>query len=36
MGYGVIFQPVLIGVGALILMLGLFGWVLEPAAEEGH
>jgi cytochrome c oxidase subunit 1 len=36
MGYGVIFQPVLIGVGALILMLGLFGWVLEPSAEEAH
>jgi cytochrome c oxidase subunit 1 len=36
MGYGVIFQPVLIGVGAMILMLGLFGWVLEPTAEEGH
>ena len=36
MGYGVIFQPVLIGVGALIVMLGLFGWVLEPSAEEAH
>jgi cytochrome c oxidase subunit 1 len=34
MAYGVIYQPVLIGVGALIIMLGLFGWVLEPPAEE--
>jgi cytochrome c oxidase subunit I len=34
MAYGVIFQPLLIGLGAAILMLGLFGWVLEPSAEE--
>jgi cytochrome c oxidase subunit 1 len=32
--YGVIYHPVLIGVGILITMLGAFGWVLEPPAEE--
>jgi cytochrome c oxidase subunit I len=32
--YGVIFQPILIGVGLLMTMLGAFGWVLEPPAEE--
>jgi cytochrome c oxidase subunit 1 len=36
MAYGVIYQPVLIGVGALITALSLFGWVLEPVAEEHH
>jgi cytochrome c oxidase subunit I len=35
MGYGVIFEGLrsLIIVGALIVVLSLFGWVLEPAAE---
>ncbi|HZA20225.1 MAG TPA: cbb3-type cytochrome c oxidase subunit I, partial [Actinomycetota bacterium] len=35
MGYGAIYQNFLVvGFGALILILGLFGWVLEPPAEE--
>jgi cytochrome c oxidase subunit 1 len=36
MGYGVIYPSLraLIGVGGLTLVLGLFGWVLEPAAAE--
>jgi cytochrome c oxidase subunit I len=34
MAYGVIFNPIAIGIGGLITMLGLFGWVLEPPAEE--
>jgi hypothetical protein len=34
MAYGVIYHPILIAVGALITVLGLFGWVLEPPAEE--
>jgi cytochrome c oxidase subunit I len=32
-GYGLIFQPWLIPVGALILLVGLYGWALEPSAE---
>ena len=36
MAYGVIFSPVLIVAGGLITLIGLFGWVLEPSAEEGH
>ncbi|HYZ46958.1 MAG TPA: hypothetical protein VE712_04765, partial [Actinomycetota bacterium] len=37
MGYGVVFEPLrlLIVVGGAIVVLGLFGWVLEPPAEEG-
>jgi hypothetical protein len=36
MGYGVIFDDlrILIAAGALIVIVGLFGWVLEPPAEE--
>jgi cytochrome c oxidase subunit 1 len=34
MAYGVIYNLVLIPVGAAIVLFGLFGWVLEPAAEE--
>jgi cytochrome c oxidase subunit I len=33
MAYGVIFEWWLIPVGAVISLLGLFGWVLEPPAE---
>ncbi len=32
-GYGVVFSPWLLGLGAVILMVGLYGWALEPAAE---
>ena len=35
-GYGVMYSPLLIVGGLLIAMLGLFGWVLEPSAEEEH
>ncbi len=34
MAYGVIYHPVLIVAGAVIVLLGLFGWVLEPAEAE--
>ena len=34
--YGVIYSPVLIAGGMLLAMIGLFGWVLEPSAEEDH
>jgi cytochrome c oxidase subunit 1 len=35
MAYGAIYQNFLVvGLGALITILGLFGWVLEPPAEE--
>jgi cytochrome c oxidase subunit 1 len=34
MGYGVIYNWALIPIGGLIALLGLFGWVLEPQAEE--
>ena len=38
MGYGVIFMLPLVAFGALISLIGLFGWVLEPsvADEGGH
>ena len=36
MAYGVVFTPVLIGVGAIICLAGFFGWVFEPSAEEEH
>ncbi len=39
-GWGVLFggvtQVVLIAIGALFVLGGLFGWVLEPSAEEAH
>jgi cytochrome c oxidase subunit 1 len=36
MGYGVVYSNwLLLGTGALVLLLGLFGWALEPSAEEG-
>jgi cytochrome c oxidase subunit 1 len=31
--YGLIFQPLLIAVGAVILLVGVYGWALEPSAE---
>ena len=34
LGYGVVFvSPVTIAVGALVMMVGMFGWILEPLAE---
>jgi cytochrome c oxidase subunit 1 len=34
-GYGVVYyQPLLIALGLLVAILGLFGWVLEPAEAE--
>jgi len=35
-GYGIIFDWVWAVPGALLLLVGLFGWSLEPVAEEGH
>ena len=36
-GYGVVYTSwFVIGAGLLLTLLGLFGWVLEPSAEEGH
>jgi cytochrome c oxidase subunit I len=34
MGYGVIFNPLLIVGGGLVSLLAFFGWVLEPGAAE--
>jgi cytochrome c oxidase subunit 1 len=36
MAYGVIFFLPVVIVGALVTLLGLFGWVLEPGTAEGH
>ena len=38
MGYGVIFYLPVVAVGALVSLVGFFGWVLEPsvADEGGH
>jgi cytochrome c oxidase subunit I len=35
-GYGLIYHWALAAIGALLLAGGLFGWSLEPVAEEGH
>jgi cytochrome c oxidase subunit I len=32
-GYGIIFNWALVGVGGLVMLVGLFGWILEPSAE---
>jgi len=32
-GYGVLYQPLLLAAGFLIVLVGAFGWVLEPPAE---
>jgi cytochrome c oxidase subunit 1 len=32
--YGVIYSWWLLGAGALVLLVGLFGWALEPSVEE--
>jgi cytochrome c oxidase subunit I len=36
MAWGVMFSMVLLAVGALLILVGAFGWVLEPSAEEHH
>ena len=37
LGYGVVYQSVVpMAIGALVALLGFYGWVLEPQAEEGH
>jgi cytochrome c oxidase subunit I len=33
MGWGVIFNELLIGVGAVVTIFGIFAWAFEPAAE---
>jgi cytochrome c oxidase subunit 1 len=32
-GYGIIFNWALVGVGVVVMLVGLFGWILEPSAE---
>lgn len=32
-GYGIIFDWWLAVAGAVVMMIGLFGWILEPSAE---
>jgi len=32
-GFGLIYDPALVAVGALVLLVGLFAWALEPTAE---
>jgi cytochrome c oxidase subunit 1 len=34
-GYGVIFERVIAIVGAVVLVLAIFGWALEPSVAEG-
>jgi cytochrome c oxidase subunit I len=34
MGYGIIFDRLLIAVGGVILLLGMFGWALEPSVAD--
>ena len=34
--YGVMYSPVLIIGGILMTIVGLFGWAMEPSAEEEH
>ncbi len=32
-GFGLMYDPAIVAVGALVLLLGLYGWALEPATE---
>jgi hypothetical protein len=34
MGYGVLYSWWLVGAGALVIVVGLIGWVLEPPVAE--
>lgn len=37
MGYGLIFRAwVILAIGAIVMLAGFYGWILEPAAEEEH
>jgi cytochrome c oxidase subunit I len=36
LAYGVIVHPILLAVGAVLVLGGAFGWVMEPSAEEHH
>jgi cytochrome c oxidase subunit 1 len=36
LGYGILYSPILVIDGALILLAGLFGWAMEPSAEPSH
>jgi hypothetical protein len=33
-GFGLIYDAALVAVGAAVLVVGLYLWVLEPATEE--
>jgi cytochrome c oxidase subunit 1 len=32
-GFGFIYDPAVVAVGAAVFLLGIYGWALEPAAE---
>jgi cytochrome c oxidase subunit 1 len=34
--YGILYSPILVIDGALLLLAGLYGWALEPSAEPVH
>jgi cytochrome c oxidase subunit 1 len=33
-GYGVIYSWWLVGAGALVVLIGLYGWAMEPSVAE--
>jgi cytochrome c oxidase subunit 1 len=35
MGYGVLYSWWLVGAGALVVLIGFYGWALEPSVSEG-
>ena len=35
LAYGVLYSWWVVGAGALVLLVGFFGWVLEPSVAEG-
>jgi cytochrome c oxidase subunit 1 len=36
LGYGLLYSPILVVDGVLIILAGLFGWALEPSAEPAE
>jgi hypothetical protein len=33
-GYGVLFSWWLVGLGALVVLVGFYGWAMEPSVAE--
>ena len=33
--YGVLYSWVLVGAGAFVMLVGFYGWALEPSVAEG-